>query len=119
MEEFGLLLLPLPSRGHGVRINRPLWSIGADREHSTFRRSSKKREKRSQGQLASVGGEEGEGRVNGGRGGMGKRGSIGAWGKSESGKQFLRSFKELLFHGKLKSHYKDYMAENNVRQISI
>lgn len=34
-------------------------------------------------------------------------------------KAILRSLKELLFHGKLKSHYKDYMAANNVRQISI
>lgn len=29
------------------------------------------------------------------------------------------SFKELLFHGLLKSHYKDYRVANNVRQISI
>lgn len=34
-------------------------------------------------------------------------------------KAIFWSFKELLFHGKLKSHYKDYMAANNVRQISI
>lgn len=31
----------------------------------------------------------------------------------------LWSFKELLFHAKLKSHYRDYMLANNVRQISI
>lgn len=31
----------------------------------------------------------------------------------------LWSFRELLFHGKLKSHYRDYMPANNVRQISI
>lgn len=40
-------------------------------------------------------------------------------GQSEGGKAILWSFKELLFHAKLKSHYKDYMAANNVRQISI
>lgn len=40
-------------------------------------------------------------------------------GQSVGGKAILWSFKELLFHAKLKSHYKDYMAANNVRQISI
>lgn len=46
---------------------------------------------------------------------------VGAKGQNGSyGKQFFfRSSKESLFHGKLKSHYKDYMAANNVRQISI
>lgn len=39
--------------------------------------------------------------------------------KRRGRKAILWSFKELLFHGKLKSHYKDYMAANNVRQISI
>lgn len=40
-------------------------------------------------------------------------------GQNGGRKAILWSFKELLFHGKLKSHYKDYMAANNVRQISI
>lgn len=49
-------------------------------------------------------GEEEEGKARGQDGGK---------------KAIFWSFKELLFHGKLKSHYKDYMAANNVRQISI
>lgn len=42
-------------------------------------------------------------------------------GESQDGgrKVIFWSFKGLLFHGKLKSYYKDYMAANNVRQISI
>lgn len=35
------------------------------------------------------------------------------------GEAILWSFKVLLFHAKLKSHYRDYMLANNVRQISI
>lgn len=44
---------------------------------------------------------------------------VGGGAKNGGRKAIFWSFKELLFHGKLKSHYKDYMAANNVRQISI
>lgn len=40
-------------------------------------------------------------------------------GQNGGRKAIFLSFEELLFHGKLKSHYKDYMPANNVRQISI
>lgn len=40
-------------------------------------------------------------------------------GENGGRKAILWSFKELLFHAKLKSHYRDYMPANNVRQISI
>lgn len=56
-------------------------------------------------------GEAGRWEDGGGAGGCGVQ--------SEGGKAILWSFKELLFHAKLKSHYKDYMAANNIRQISI
>lgn len=40
-------------------------------------------------------------------------------GENGGRKAILCSFKELLFHAKLKSHSRDYMPANNVRQISI
>lgn len=105
------LAVSLP--GSRVRINRAHWSIRPLQEVTQLQLVLE-RNKAREPRLAA--GEDGRwGRMRG----RGEEGRARCRGQSEGGKAILWSFKELLFHAKLKSHYKDYMAANNVRQISI
>lgn len=109
--EFGARLPLSHSQGHG---SESIDHNGAS-EHRLESGSVASPPKEPSGEkpsLAAGGGREG-------RGGGGERGRRKVCGENGGRKAILWSFKELLFHAKLKSHYRDYMPANNVRQISI
>lgn len=109
LEEFGVLLMLSHSQSHG---SESIDHHGASELIECRRYNKAKEEKRGkEPRLASC------------KEAVGRRGQERRYcmcrGRSEGRKAIFWSFKEPLFHGKLKSHYKDYMAANNVRQISI